>query len=99
MPLEWHMRGFGAAKRKSSVEGGVCGGGTVLEGGKVPSPFRAAYGRLGGRTVRRAAFAVVGRHVQGGNAPSPFGKGGGGHMGGFGRDSLTPKACDLCPDL
>ena len=49
--------------------------GRYVEGGNVPSPFGAAYGRLGGRAVRRAAFALVGRHVQGGNAPSPFGEG------------------------
>ena len=32
MPLEWHVGGFGATKRESSLEGGVSGGGAVRRG-------------------------------------------------------------------
>ena len=74
MPLEWHMGGFGAAKRKSILEGGVCGGGVVRRGRQCALALRGGIraarrkssqkgGVCGGGTVRtgrQRALAIRG---------------------------------------
>ena len=78
MPLEWQMGGFGAAKRKGSLEGGVCGGGAVHRGRQCALALRGGIRAAGRKNSQKGDVCGSGTARTGRQRALAFRGGGGG---------------------